>query len=126
MTRAAGLRVLLVEDDEDNRELMAALMEVVGHSVTSAATGREALDRIALGGLDVVVTDVGLPGMGGLEIARASKRAAPTVPVLLVTGYADRDDIANAARARDVDAVLVKPIDPDELTGALARVTVQG
>src|SRR5919197_822987 len=106
------LRVLLVEDDEDNRELMTEVLEAAGYHVHSAAGGAEGLKALAEQEVDVVVTDLGMPGMGGLEMARAAKTIAPRVPVIVVTGYAEREDITSA-RGREVDAVLVKPVDPD-------------
>ncbi len=121
MTTEARARVLLVEDDDDNRELMSEVLEAAGYEVLSAASGAEGLRTLAERSVDVVVTDVGMPGMGGLEVARASKEIAPAVPVVVVTGYSDRADIADA-RGREVDAVLVKPIDPDALAEAVAGV----
>jgi len=119
MENEAGVRVLLVEDDEDNRELMAEVLESAGYQVVTAGTGAEGLRILAESSVDVVITDVGMPGMGGLEVARAAKEIAPRVPVIVVTGYAEREDIASA-RGREVDAVLVKPVDPDSLTAAVA------
>src|SRR3990172_8414752 len=113
------VRVLLVEDDDDNRELMTEVLETAGYQVVTAASGREALRKLSEQPTDVVVTDVGMPGMGGLEVARAAKEIVPTVPVVLVTGYAERADIIGA-RGREVDALLVKPVDPDALTAAVA------
>ena len=121
MDSEPGVRVLLVEDDDDNRELMGEVLESAGYEVLSASSGREGLRALAERSVDVVVTDVGMPGMGGLEVARAAKEIAPTVPVVLVTGYAERADIAGA-RGREVDALLVKPVDPDALTAAVAGV----
>jgi two-component system, OmpR family, response regulator len=57
--------------------------------------------------------------MGGLEMARAAKQIAPRVPVVVVTGWAEREDITSA-RGHDVDAVLVKPVDPDALTAMVS------
>jgi two-component system, OmpR family, response regulator len=115
------LRVLLVEDDEDNRELMTEVLETAGYEVLSAAGGAEGLKALAEQEVDVVVTDLGMPGMGGLEMARAAKKIAPRVPVIVVTGYAEREDVASA-RGREVDAVLVKPVDPDSLAAAVGDV----
>jgi two-component system, OmpR family, response regulator len=114
----SGLRVLLVEDDDDNRELMAEVLETSGYEVLSAASGQDGLKMLSEHSVDVVVTDVGMPGMGGLEVAKASKAIAPAVPVVIVTGWAEREDIARA-RGREVDAVLIKPVDPDALTAAV-------
>ena len=112
------VRVLLVEDDEDNRELMTEVLEAAGYHVFSAAGGAEGLKALAEQEVDVVVTDLSMPGMGGLEMARAAKKIAPRVPVIVVTGYAEREDVASA-RGREVDAVLVKPVDPDSLAAAV-------
>jgi two-component system OmpR family response regulator len=115
------LRVLLVEDDDDNRELMAEVLTSSGYEVVSASSGQDGLKQLSEHSIDVVVTDVGMPGMGGLEMARAAKAIAPQVPVVIVTGWAERDDIARA-RGREVDAVLIKPVDPDALTQAVSDV----
>ena len=115
------VRVLLVEDDDDNRELMGEVLEAAGYHVLSAASGAEGLKVLADSPVDVVVTDIGMPGMGGLEMARAAKQIAPTVPVVVVTGWAEREDIARA-RGREVDAVLVKPVDPEQLTTAVGEI----
>jgi len=115
-----GMRVLLVEDDDDNRELMAEVLEGAGYQVLTAASGSAGLRILAEHSVDVVVTDVGMPGMGGLEVARAAKEIAPGVPVVVVTGYTEREDISNA-RGREVDAVLVKPVEPDALIAAVEQ-----
>jgi CheY-like chemotaxis protein len=114
-----SVRVLLVEDDEDNRELMTEVLETAGYEVVTAASGAEGLRKLSEQPMDAVLTDVGMPGMGGLEVAQAAKRIAAGVPVVIITGYAEREDIQRA-RERDVDAVLVKPVDPDLLTECLA------
>jgi CheY-like chemotaxis protein len=116
-----NLRVLLVEDDDDNRELMAEVLAAAGFEVVSAASGQEGLKALAAHSVDVLVTDVGMPGMGGLDLAKAAKQIAPAVPVVIVTGWAERDDIAEA-RGKHVDAVLIKPVDPDALTQAVTDV----
>lgn len=114
----SGVHVLLVEDDDDNRELMAEVLSASGYQVLSAASGQDGLKKLSEHSIDVVVTDVGMPGMGGLEMAKAAKAIAPTVPVVIVTGWVEREDIAQA-RGRDVDVVLIKPVDPDALTAAI-------
>jgi CheY-like chemotaxis protein len=115
----SGTSVLLVEDDEDNRELMAEVLTVAGYTVHSVSSGAEALRTLSERPVDVVVTDLGMPGMGGLEMARVAKSIAPAVPVVVVTGWAERDDVEQA-RGREVDSVLLKPVDPESLTEAVA------
>lgn len=115
---AGAPTVLLVEDDDDSRELMAEVLASAGYEVATAASGAEAVRLLSGRRVDVVITDLGLPGMGGLEVARASKALAPGVPVVVVTGWTEREDVARA-RGREVDAVLVKPVDPDGLSAAV-------
>jgi CheY-like chemotaxis protein len=110
--------VLLVEDDDDNRDLMTEVLESDGYRVLLAVNGAEALRVLRAERVDVVVTDIGLPGVGGIEVAQAAAASDPRIPVVIVTGYAERNDVPGI---RDgVDRVLVKPIDPDTLTGAVA------
>jgi CheY-like chemotaxis protein len=120
MATQARPRVLLVEDDDDNRELMAEVLESAGYEVVSARSGAEGLRQLSESPVNAVVTDVGMPGMGGLDVARAAKQIAPRVPVVVVTGYSEREDISSA-RGSVVDDVLVKPVDPDALTQAVDR-----
>ncbi len=117
---ASPVNVLLVEDDEDNRVLMTEVLEGAGYRVLSASSGREGLRTLSETSVDVVITDVGMPGMGGIEVARAAKRIAPTVPVLLVTGYTEGDILSG--RGREVDAVLLKPVDPDALAATVREI----
>ncbi len=116
-----ALKVLLVEDDDDNRALMAEVLASSGWDVLSASSGREGLRALSEHSVDVVVTDVGMPGMCGLEVAKAAKAIAPSVPVVVVTGFVEDDEVGRA-KGKDVDAVLVKPVDPDSLTRAVSEV----
>ncbi len=118
-TGSSATHVLLVEDDDDSRELMAEVLAVAGWAVHPVATGADAVRVLAERPVDVLVTDLGMPGMGGLEIARAAKAVAPAVRVVVVTGWAERDDVQRA-RGREVDAVLLKPVDPESLAEAVA------
>lgn len=125
MAVGANRTVLLVEDDADNRELMAEVLESSGFGVVAAAGGAEAIALLRARPFDVVVTDVGMPGVGGLEVARAAKAARPDLPVLVVTGYSARDDLT-AAEGREIDRLLVKPVDPDALVGAVRDALLGG
>ena len=123
MTEAAKQRPLLlvIEDDEDIREGLAALLGVKGYAVVAAAQGLEALERLA-GGLAplVILLDVRMPVMdaaGFLEKKNADPSLAP-IPVLLLTGA---DDDAGKAAALGVSGVVRKPIDIEGLLSAIGR-----
>ncbi len=90
--RPAGSEtILLVEDEEAIRKLEARILTAGGYSVLSAADGNEALDIAARhsGDIDLLVTDLVVPGMSGRAIAEALRRVRPGIPVLYVSGYAD-------------------------------------
>ena len=116
-----AVNVLLVEDDLDNREIMGEVLALAGHAVHAVANGREALRALEERAVDVMVTDLSLPGMNGLDLARAAKAAAPSVAVLLVTGWTEPGDVERA-RGREVDEILLKPVNPEALTAAVRAV----
>jgi LmbE family N-acetylglucosaminyl deacetylase/ActR/RegA family two-component response regulator len=107
-------RVLLVEDDEVFAD---AVMEIVRPlaEVKWTATAERALDELPSEDWDLVITDVNLPGMSGLEFALESKRACPLSAILVLTGNADVDTAVGALRA-NADDFLTKPVDPVTLT----------
>jgi signal transduction histidine kinase/CheY-like chemotaxis protein len=109
--RAAGRRVLLVEDDPDNREAMAALLELAGFDVTCADTGDAGVRAFVARPFDLVLTDLGLPDINGWQVASNVKASAPTVPVALITGWGFNLD-GEEVRRRGVDLLVKKPIDP--------------
>ncbi|MFO0605196.1 MAG: sigma-54 dependent transcriptional regulator [Polyangiales bacterium] len=87
MTRPTSARILLVDDDEDARALMARALRGIGHQVIEAADGAEAL-RLDLGTFDAVLTDVQMPAVGGREVLAAVARASRAIPVVVFTGFA--------------------------------------
>jgi len=117
-------RVLLVDDDDDFRELLAEALALEGLDVVQAPTAEAALAALAGGAVDAVVTDLGVPAAGGLAVARAAK-ARGAIPVVLVTGHAEREDVARA-RGREVDVVLEKPFESEALAEAIRRTLAAG
>jgi PAS domain S-box-containing protein len=111
------LRVLAVEDEPEVLDVLRAMLNAAGHAVITAASGREALELFEREPVDLVITDLGMPGMTGLALAEELKRRR-AVPVMLLTGWADELD-ADATPA--VDLVVAKPFTRDRLIEALAR-----
>jgi signal transduction histidine kinase len=123
----SGRRVLLVEDDADNREAMSTLLSLSGYDVTAADCGAAGISAFLPGRFDLVLTDLGLPDLDGWEVAGAIKRAAPTIPIALITGWGLNLD-SGEIRRRGVDLLIKKPLDPrgfvkqiDELVQAGGR-----
>jgi DNA-binding NtrC family response regulator len=114
--------ILIVEDDESVRTLAARALEQAGHRVAVAEDGEHGLSKIseAAGRFDLVISDIRMPGMDGIEMAKAAARRFPGLRILLVTGYADQRE-----RAADLDGVvidvLMKPFTLAEIRAGAAR-----
>ena len=117
------LSVLVVEDHEDAAQSTAELLRMCGHVVRVANCGPDALAKAAAEVPDVVLLDIGLPGMSGWDVAERLRRQARGKQPLVValTGYGTVADRWRSADA-GVDLHLVKPTDPGSLTGLLSWV----
>jgi two-component system CheB/CheR fusion protein len=118
----AGTTVIIVEDNADSREMLCTMLAHAGLSCHGAADGWAALRLIDEVAPDIVLLDVGLPGMDGLEVARrirANPRQAD-VRLIAVTGYGQASD-REATRRAGFDYHLVKPVQPEELLRVLAH-----
>jgi two-component system CheB/CheR fusion protein len=120
-------RVLIVEDNVDAGETLSALLQLRGHRVTVALSGAQALEILRGQGADIVLCDLGLPGMSGYEVARAVRADAGLRGIRLValTGYGQPEDRKRTAEA-GFDAHLVKPVDLQALDGLLVRIAASG
>ena len=113
-------RVLLVDDYPDVLEMWGLYLRLKGYEVDTAADGFEAVERAHEHVPDVVVLDLGLPGLSGCEVAERLREAADTaeVPLIAATGYANR--IAEA-RHSGFDAIMLKPCAPADLEQEIKR-----
>ncbi len=118
---AAPARVLVVEDQADAAESLRILLELLGYEVRVARTGPEGVDAAAAFRPDVIVSDVGLPGFDGLELARRVRRLPGLERAVLVavTGYAGEEDWRRGREA-GFDHYLGKPADPQRLLQVIA------
>jgi DNA-binding response OmpR family regulator len=105
--------VLVVEDDRELRELLRRYLERAGHAVHTTGSGAEALGRLGAGGVDLVVLDLGLPDVDGLEILAAARQGAE-VPVVVLTARSQLEDRIDGLR-RGADDYVTKPFSPTEL-----------
>ena len=115
-------KLLIVEDDESVRTLAARALERDGHNVTIATDGAQGLDmiRLALGGYDLVVSDIRMPEMDGIEMATAAARDFPSVRIMLMTGYADQRERAEELNGIILD-VVQKPFTLAEIRARVGR-----
>jgi PAS domain S-box-containing protein len=118
-----GVRILVVEDDPDARDLLRTTLELVGARVTVAGTVQEALAALEARLPDVVVSDIGMPGEDGYALVRKLRARPPeaggALPAVALSAHAARDD-AERSRAAGFELHIAKPIDPESLVDALA------
>jgi CheY-like chemotaxis protein len=114
-------RVLIVEDNDDARDMLRSMLSLWGHEVEEARDAEEALARLAQWRPDLALVDIGLPRRDGYELARdiRSSNEGRDVFLVAVTGYGQPEDHGRAMDA-GFDAHLVKPVDPDRLAALIA------
>ncbi|HEV3275466.1 MAG TPA: response regulator [Terriglobia bacterium] len=114
-----NLHVFIVDDFKDNREMYAYFLSESGFRVTPAADGNEALQKAAQLQPDLIVMDLSLPGMDGLEAARLLKTGESTkhIPIVILTAY----DLVGAI-PEGCDGFLTKPCLPDRMISEITRV----
>jgi CheY-like chemotaxis protein len=116
----AERRILVVDDNTDAADSTAALLEIDGHQVKAVYTAQACLAEIERLKPDLVLLDIGLPGMTGYEVARYIKAAHPAIQVVALSGYGSPED-AQRATAAGFDAHLVKPVDFEVLRELVSR-----
>ena len=119
--RAVQRRVLVVDDNLDAADSLSDLLQVVGHSVEVAHDGPDALAKVRANPPEVVLCDIGLPGMDGYELARELRREAALGSALLIalSGYTQPED-RRRAREAGFDGHMAKPVDLEQLFQVLA------
>ncbi|MEM1203053.1 MAG: PIG-L family deacetylase [Acidobacteriota bacterium] len=117
-------KILLIEDDLDQLRLMGRWLSPMGE-VAYVDTGGEAARQLSRGEWDLVVSDIHLPGLDGLELVSHSKAGCPHAPVLLLTALTELQTVREAVRA-GADELLFKPLTKDELVGHCRGLLAEG
>jgi PAS domain S-box-containing protein len=120
---ASRLRVLVIEDNDDSREMLRSLLELSGHIVTEASNGPSGIEAALVSHPDIAFVDIGLPGFDGYEVARRLRAAPQTkgLRLIAVTGYGLPGD-NQRAREAGFDAYLTKPINGEKVAEIFATV----
>jgi signal transduction histidine kinase len=114
------LSVLVVDDEETVRETLAEMVESLGHRASIAAGGVTALALLEAGSFDLVFTDLSMPEMDGIEVAREVRRRRPGLPIVIVTGYG-KDAVRSHGAGDAADAVIGKPFAFEQVEEILKR-----
>jgi len=108
-----SVRILVVEDSFETRDSLTVLLELCGYDVIVASDGREGLARALSDSPDLIVTDVRMPAVNGIEMLRELRRCDNFTPVVVVTGYSK--EYASDAFHAGADRVIAKPLNPEHL-----------
>lgn len=119
-TSSRPRRVLVADDEASVRELLERIFAVTEYEVETVPDGRVAIARLRAASFDLVVTDLRMPGMGGLELAREAKRLWPGIKVVVMTGHPSQSSAIDAVNS-GVDGYLTKPFPAVALLMAAAR-----
>lgn len=112
MAEAVVLRILIVEDNRDSADSLKALLEALGHDARVAYDGESAVRAAAAVQPDVIIMDIGLPGLSGFDVARQIRAQSPgkRLKIVALTGWGQESDRLHSAAA-GIDHHLVKPLD---------------
>ena len=113
-------KILIVDDEKYVRLLFERILIKEGYEVECAASGSEAIDKLASNSFDLVVTDLKMDGIDGLDLIRKGKRTNQAIPFILISGYGTAQTAVSAAQ-EGADVYLMKPIDMAELKQAVKR-----
>jgi DNA-binding response OmpR family regulator len=116
--------VLVVEDEADVRDVINEILELYGYSVTLAAEGLEGWKLARTNKYDLIITDLGIPGISGLELIRRIRAASIRTPVLIITGVIFENSSSEIRALRPCD-VLLKPFRIDDLLKKIASLAAQ-
>jgi signal transduction histidine kinase/CheY-like chemotaxis protein/uncharacterized membrane protein len=124
--RPEGTRILVVDDEENVRELLSDVLESEGYQVELASSGREALEKFGDGaGFDALFTDLGMQGMSGWELAHSVREIDAKIPVAVVTGWGEAVGSSDRLAAQ-VDWVIAKPFDTAQILAIAREVARRG
>ena len=115
------IRVLVVDDEEGIRTLIQTILRRAGHQADLAESALSAQEMLAAKEYDVVVSDIQMPGLSGLELLKNLQRSIPDVPVILITGYPSVETATEAVRASSAVDYLSKPISNAQLIRTVER-----
>jgi two-component system response regulator PilR (NtrC family) len=107
-------RILVVDDERSLRELLAIVLKREGYDVLLAENGRMALAALARGPVDLLISDIKMPDMNGVDVLRSAKQADPSLAAIMMTAFASTETAVEAMRLGACD-YLIKPFDVDEL-----------
>lgn len=118
-------RILIVDDEDYVRDLIRNALEPCGFEIATAASGEEALEELQRAEFDLVLSDVVMPGMEGLELLKQIRKRHPGVKVVILTGYAREQNISDFL-LNGAEEYLLKPFQVHELLATVGKLLGSG
>lgn len=114
--------ILIVDDEEELAENLGDLLEFEGYNVILTSTGEEALEKLAESVPDIILLDIQLPGISGIDVLRKAKSKHPELPVVMVSASSQKGTSEQVGQL-GAEAMVLKPYDQDELLELVAKLT---
>ena len=122
--RPLAARVLVVDDEESIRDLCALVLSRAGYTVITAPSGEDAVALLTREAFALVISDIRMPGISGLEVLERAKATYPEIRVVLITGFGTPQMLTRAQQS-GADRILTKPFNPMELLAAVREILPQ-
>ncbi|MBD3170650.1 MAG: response regulator [candidate division Zixibacteria bacterium] len=116
----APASILVIDDEDYIRDVLSELLETRGHDVVTASDGNEGLEKFKQGSFEVVITDLGMPGISGWEVAKGIKKVSPDTKVILTTGWGAKYE-GTDYQSKGVDLLISKPFDMQAILNLIGQ-----
>jgi signal transduction histidine kinase/ActR/RegA family two-component response regulator len=113
--------ILVIDDDENILDVIEDMLEYLNHNVTTAGSGEEGLNKFKANSYDLVITDLGMPGISGWDVTRMCKSIKPGIPVLMISGWGNQIDDDMIAES-GLDGVMAKPFEIDKIKATIQNI----
>ena len=118
---ARPLRLLVVEDDADMRSMITEIVSSLGYSVAEVDKAKEAISLIERGAVDIMLLDLNMPGVGGMDVLKVIRRRHLPTPVIIVSGYISQEAVTQLSKL-NVQGMVAKPFKKDRIASEIQRV----
>lgn len=118
MNLLKSIKVLYIEDEEKIRTHITQVLKYLTHDVCSASNGQEAIEKFAAFKPDIILTDLKMPEINGVEFIKKLRAKNTSIPIIVITAYTDKDDLIDLVQSR-IHSYLIKPISSEKLLLAL-------
>jgi DNA-binding response OmpR family regulator len=112
--------ILVVDDEPITRQSLTDILRLEGYSVASVPNGEAAIEHIRMYSIDIIVLDLRMPGMGGMDVMRAISQISPSTEIILLTAHGSMETVMDALRYR-VHDYLLKPASPSQILASIER-----